>query len=719
MRLKLPKIRIKANKSNQRDPKAFGKWLFFVVGALFVVFGIRFAYISIGKHVKGYDLATLAKQRYTSSSTIQAKRGKIYDANGGTLATNTSRYTVYAIISHSYKSTSGKKLYVQNKRKMAKILAKQLGMSEKKVYQLLNPANKKTYQVQFGTKGSNLTASQMLKIKQYHLPGIKFTKTSAREYPEGNFLSQILGQTTTKVNSKTHQTSLVGTMGLESYFNKILSGENGVKSVRQDVYGYKLSSSEAGGRKVKDGGNVYTTIDEQVQNMLETTMQSVEDKTQAESLTGIVVEAKTGKILAASQRPNLTSDTPTWVNALTQTTYEPGSTMKIFALSAAINSGKFNPNKTYQSGSYSLGGGKITDWKTEGWGTITYQEAIDRSSNVGFAHIEQDMGAKTWLKYIKAFGFLKAAKVYGLGQEGSGSTTYSGSLEQANTAFGQGITVTGMQIIQALTAVANNGKMMQPYIISKVTDSNGKTIKKIKPKQIATPITSKTSKQVLNYLKGVIYNDDGTGQAYKVDGYTIAGKTGTAQIADSNGSYETGTYDYIYSFAGFAPANNPRYIVYVTMTKPKTVDQSAENTISTITTPIIKFLLDRDKSASKNSPGTIKMPNLIGKNINSAAKSLTKNNISVTTLGSGKKVTKQSVTAGERVMVKNRIFLLTGGTYQMPDVSGWSQADVNELGQLLGLKVKTSGTGFVSKQSITQGTTIKQGQTLTVTLAKK
>ena len=259
-------------------------------------------------------------------------------------------------------------------------------------------------------------------------------------------------------------------------------------------------------------------------------------------------------------------------------------------------------------------------------------------------------------------------------------------MEQANTAFGQGITVTGMQIIQALTAVANNGKMMQPYIISKVTDSDGKTIKKIKPKQIATPITSKTSKQVLNYLKGVIYNDDGTGQAYKVDGYTIAGKTGTAQIAG---------------------------------TKPKTVDQSAENTISTITTPIIKFLLDRDKSASKKSPGTIKMPNLIGKNINLAAKTLTKNNISVTTLGSGKKVTKQSVTAGERVMVKNRIFLLTGGTYQMPDVSGWSQADVNELGQLLGLKVKTSGTGFVSKQSITQGTTIKQGQTLTVTLAKK
>lgn len=706
-------------KNQKRDRKYFGMWLFFTFVALFVVFIGRFAYIAVAKRSQGNNIEALAQQRYTSSATIQAKRGKILDINGNALATNTNRYTVYAILSHSYRSSTGKKMYVQDKRKTAKILAKELGLSQKKVYKLLNPKNKKTFQVQFGAKGTNLTASEMLRIKEHHLPGIQFMKVPARSYPEGDFLSQILGQTAMKTDPKTRQDKLVGTMGIEQALNSILTGENGIKSVSQDIYGYRLTGSETGGRKVKNGGNVYTTIDSQIQNMLETSVESVNNRVHPESMTAIIADAKTGRIIAATQRPNLTSDKPSWVNALTQTTYEPGSVMKMFALSAAIDTGKFNPNKTFTSGTYAMGGGRITDWQPSGWGTITYREAIDRSSNVGFAHIEQDMGAKTWRKYIHRFGFLTPVEMKGLGPQAAGQTSFKGLLEQANTSFGQGITVTGMQVIQAMTAIANNGKMMQPYIISKVTDDKDNIISKTKPKEIGTPITAQTAKRVRNYLKGVIYNDDGTGQVYKVDGYTIAGKTGTAQIASPSGGYEKGEYDYIYSFAGFAPANHPRYLIYVTMKKPKNNQQAPEKNISQVTTPIIKFLLDRDRTNYTKHPGTIKVPNVVGKDIYKAETQLTKQHLTVTVLGNKQTVKSQNIAPQMRVMVNQRIFLLTGGKVQMPDLKDWSQADVQTLSQILNLPVKMTGHGYVTDQSIKAGQEIKANQTLVIRLKQK
>lgn len=706
-------------KNQKRDRKYFGMWLFFTFVALFVVFIGRFAYIAVAKRSQGNNIEALAQQRYTSSATIQAKRGKIFDINGNALATNTNRYTVYAVLSHSYRSSTGKKLYVQDKHKTAKVLAKELGISQKKVYKLLNPKNKKTFQVQFGAKGTNLTASEMLRIKDHHLPGVEFMKVPARSYPEGNFLSQILGQTAMKTDPKTRQDKLVGTMGIEQAMNHVLTGENGIKSVSQDIYGYRLTGSETGGRKVKNGGNVYTTIDSQIQNMLETSVESVSTQVRPESMTAVIADAKTGRIIAATQRPNLTSDNPSWVNALTQTTYEPGSVMKIFALSAAIDAGKFDPNKTFTSGTYAMGGGRITDWQPSGWGIITYREAIDRSSNVGFAHIEQDMGAKTWRKYIHRFGFLAPVEMKGLGPQAAGQTGFKGLLEQANTSFGQGITVTGMQVIQALTAIANDGKMMQPYIISKVTDAQDNVVSKTKPKVVGTPVKEKTARQVRNYLKGVIYNDDGTGQVYKVDGYTIAGKTGTAQIASPNGGYEKGEYDYIYSFAGFAPANHPRYIIYVTMKKPKNNKQAPEKNISQITTPIIKFLLDRDQTRYTKNPGTIKIPNVVGKDVEKAQNQLTKRHLTVTVLGSQTKVKSQSITPQTRVMVNQRIFLLTGGKIQMPDLKDWSQADVQALSQVLQVPVKITGQGYVTNQSIKPGQVIKANQTLVIQLKQK
>lgn len=707
------------NGENRRNRKTFGMWFFLVAAIIFILFTVRFSYIAIFKDVQNHNLKSQAAKLYTSSQVIQAKRGTVYDADGNPIATDTSKYTVYAIIDSSYRSASGKALYVTNKKKTAKVLAKYLDLSEAQILKILSPSSKGIFQVQFGTAGSNLSVATMEKIKKANLPGINFTQIPAREYSEGDFASQLLGMTTLKTNTKTGTTQLVGDMGLEGYFNKQLTGTNGYRTVKQDVYGYQLADSSTKGRKVENGDNITTTLNNKVQHQMETLVSRVEKETQAEGITAIVMEAKTGKIVAATQRPNMKSETPSWTNALTQQTFEPGSTMKVLALAAAINSGNFDPNATYTSGTWSLGGGKITDWVTSGWGTITYKEGFYRSSNVGFAHVEQNMGAKTWMKYIRRFGLLKKVNVYGMGNETAGYTTFKGKLEQANTAYGQGITVNVMELMQAYTAIANNGKMVKPYWIEKVTDPNtGKTVKKLSTTVVGHPISASTAKQVRKYMEGVIYNKVGTGQSYKVSGYRIAGKTGTAQIAGTNG-YETGTNDYIYSFAGFAPAKNPKYIIYLSMKKPKNLTKAAETYLSSISTPIIKYLLDQEKLESEGQQGVVKVGNYVGKNAQTVQTSLAKKKLQVTVIGGNKKITAQSLTAGKEAIINSRLILKTSGEMTMPDISGWSQADVAQLAQMMGLKLSLTGSGYASNQSISVGTPVKAGDSLKVAYTGK
>lgn len=704
--------------NGHNDHRQFGKWLCVLVLMVFLLFIVRFAYIAIFKDVKNHNLEKAAQERYTESKIIDAKRGTIYDAEGNKLAENTNTYTVYAVLDKTEKSTSGKPLYVTNKKRTARILSRYLNISYKKALKCLSP-NKKVYQVQFGTAGSNISVSKMEEIKAQNLKGINFIKNPARQYPEGEYARQMLGMATPVTNKKNYHVKLVGQLGLESFFNKQLSGKDGFKKSENDIYGYQLSQSKRHGKKVQNGDNVTLTLNNKVQSQLENLVSSVNDSTKPEALNAVVMEAKTGKIIAATQRPNLKSKKPTWTNALVQDTYEPGSTMKVIALAAAIDSGNFNPNASYKSGTWEMGGGKITDWNPTGWGNISYKEAFYRSSNVGFAHIEQTMGSKTWMKYLKSFGFLEPTKIYGVDGESSGMTSFKGALEQANTAFGQGITVNTMQMMQAFTAVANNGKMMRPYFVDKITDADNKhVIKKIHSQEVGHPISSQSAKETRKYMKGVIYNKKGTGQLYKVDGYKIAGKTGTAQIGGAHG-YQQGSNNYIYSFVGFAPADQPKYIIYITMKKPTQTNGPAEKSMSQITTPLIKMLLDRQSSPSHKQKGVVKITDYTGQNIDKVKNTLSGQHLQVITLGSGKKVIQQSITPETSVVVNNKVILKSSGDVKMPSLSGWSQSDVNQFAQMTGLKLRVSGQGFVTNQNIKENKIIHKGQVLKVKLKEK
>lgn len=702
------------NNGNNGNRETFGKWLFIIVVAMFTLFIVRFAYIAITKDVQHVNLRSQAEQIYTQRRTILAKRGNIYDQHGSVLATDTSRYTLYAVLDKSQRSADGKPLYVKNKKRTAKILAKYIKMPESEILKTLSKKGQ-SYQVEFGSAGANLSVAKMQQIKAENLPGIGFIATPARSYPEGEFASQIIGMATPQItNKQTGQMTLVGQVGLESYFNKKLTGKNGLRQDKKDVYGYSLANSNRVVKKAVNGDNIYTTLDAKVQHIMENKMTRVFKESKAESMTAVVMDAKTGKIIAASQRPTLRSKKdPVWRNMLVQDVYEPGSTMKTFALSAAIDSGHFDPNATFNSGTWQIGGGKVTDWQTSGWGVISYKDAFDLSSNVGFAHVEQNMGAKTWKKYLTRFGMFNKVNVEGMNNEVSGYSAFKGILQQANTAFGQGITVNVMQMMQGFSAIANNGKMMKPYIIDKVTDNQGKTIQKVTPKKVGQPIKASTSKKVVKMMEGVIYDQKGLGHDYQIDGYKIAGKTATAQIGGAGG-YGNSDSSYLYSFVGIAPANNPRYVMYVTLRKPHNLSKPATKMIAEVFNPTMKFILSRQKSTKQKNSGIVKVPDMINQSSQAASDRLNKKYLIPVIIGSGQRVKRQSVASGQPSLINQRIILDTGGEYKMPDISNWSSDDVQKLTQMMGIKLKEKGSGYVTKQSIKANDSVKKSSTLTV-----
>lgn len=717
------KKRTTSTKETQHNRKMFGKWLLLIVLGVFIVIVGRFSYIAVSGTVESVNLSSQAKRLYTDNKTIKAKRGSILDTNGNPIAEDTSTYSIYAVLSKSQVGPNKKPLYVTNKEKTAKVLSKYLPISYKKALKTLNPSNSKTFQVEFGGAGNNISVSTKEKIEREKLSGINFVSSEARLYPNGTFASNLIGFAQQSKQKGTDSTQLSGVMGLEKMNNKKLSGTDGEQSLQKDKFGYQLPGSQVE-RPARDGSTIYTTIDQRLQTIMENVVGKVQSDTHSESMSATIMNAKTGAILATTQRPTFNSSTKkglskAWNNALVQDTFEPGSTMKVFTTAAAIDSGNFNANDTYESGTYEIDGKTIPDWKKEGWGVISYAKGFALSSNVAMAHLEQKMGAKTWKKYIDRFKLLKSTDS-GLESESKGSIQFDYPIEQANTAFGQAVNVTAIQMLQGFTAIANNGQMVKPQFIKKVVNPNtGKTTFSMKTEKLGKPIKASTAKQVRGLMEDVVYKSYGIGSAFKLNGYKIAAKTGTAQVANSNGTgYLTGDNSYLYSVVGMAPSKNPKYIMYITMKKPKLKgDKTATELLDEIFGPVMKQALEQDKETSNSDiNSSVEVPNLVGKDISDASKELGKNNVAVVTLGNGKKVTEQSETEGAKVLVGQRILLNTGGTITMPNLSGWSKNDVIKLASMLNINVKYTGNGFVSDQSISKGSPIRSGTTMTVNL---
>ncbi|EHO54053.1 penicillin-binding transpeptidase domain-containing protein [Lentilactobacillus kisonensis] len=698
--------------------KIVGMWLFFLFIGMFALLSTRLLVIAVGKNVKNVNLNDQAQKLYTQTQTLKARRGTIYDADGNAIAEDTSTYSLYAVLDKGQRGLNNKPLYVVNKSKTAQVLSKYLPISEKKALKILSPKDSQPFQVEFGSAGTNISLITKKKLEAKHLPGINFVQQQARLYPNGVFSSNLIGVATSQNDKTTGANNLVGQMGIEKAFDKELAGKNGYKDAQYDVYGYKLPGREQKEKPVKNGDNIYTTIDSRIQTLLESEMNSVASQVHPAGMNAVLMDAKTGRIVAASQRPTFNASTlqginKAWTNTLTADTYEPGSTMKVFTLSAAINSGHFNGNDTYESGRYAIDGKIVPDWDPAGWGYITYNKGFALSSNVAMAHLEQQMGPKTWKKYIQRFGFLKTTNS-GLPGELAGRLQFNYPIEQADTSFGQGIEVTTMQMMQALTAVSNNGTMMKPYFISKVTDpSNKKVLKKYGKQVVGHPISAQTAKKVRQHMQDVVYKSYGIGQDYKIKGYRIAAKTGTAQVSNGAGGYSSGDDSYLYSVAGMVPANNPRYVMFITMKQPQlTGTKTATQLLAEIFKPVITRALQNSNTKQAQVKKTL--PSVVYNTSIEAKRTLAEKGFDVVTIGNDGTVVKQSPTAGERVSEQKRIFIMTNSGWKMPRIIGWSKADVQELCKMTGMKLASTGTGYADSQSINFSKSINGKETLKV-----
>lgn len=658
-------------------------------------------YLSISKTIAGENISERVSNLYKRDEILKSVRGAIYDNSGNVIAEDSHSFTLYAILDKSSLDYKGKPMYVVDKKKTAEKLSTVIPLSEKKILKYLHPKHK-AYQVEFGTAGSGISLATKKKIMAMHLPGIHFDETPSRLYPNGRFASHIIGIAQPFNDKKNHSINLIGTMGIEKYFNKVLSGKDGRRIALVDAGEYQLPGGQHSYKAPINGNNIYLTIDSQLQIYLENLLDAVQNKYKPKALTAIVEDVKTGKIMAASQRPTFDPATrkglnDNWRNILVQDSYEPGSVFKILSITAAIQEGKYNPKEYYRSGSITFNDSTIHDWNYTGWGAIPFEQAFPRSSNVGMSILVNRLGRHTWRRYLDNYHIGKKTNIT-LPDENSGLINIHSQIDQAVTSFGQGINVNAMQMMQVYSALANSGQMLKPQLVEKIVSSSGKVIKRYKKIKVGKPVYSQeTAQTTLKLMRDVVEKEYGTGMTYKIPGKSIAVKTGTAQIAGIHGGYLKGDRNYLFSVVGLTPADNPRYCIYITMKQPQIMSDPPETIMSLIFKPLINRVSVSSKVDMMDEQITI--PSVKGQSREQAVRLLEKMGLYVETIGSGHKVEAQSILANTKVNPNSKIIIFTGGIIRCPNMKGWTIKQVTQFANISKVKVEVLGKGKVYKQS--------------------
>ena len=687
---------------------------------LFFAFIGRFFYIEWTQAVSGVDgekvdLMELGQEKWTRSKILEADRGTIYDRTGeNELATDIPSFTLRAILDENYDE------HVEDIDKTASKLAPIIEMEVTDLKKILS--REEAFQVEFGSSGKNLSLTKKEQIEELDLPGVGFIPTKTRLYPNEEFASHVLGFT--NENDKGVQEGL---LGLENQLNKYLVPQPGKETYQSDRQGFRLPYGNENITPSKSGNDVYLTIDEKIQLFMERAMDEAQEEYNPERMTAIVADPDTGKILAMGNRPTFDPnlrDISNYTN-MAISSFEPGSTMKIFTLAAAIEEGVYNGDELYQSGRYKVPGGSVPDHNNgEGWGVISFDEGMQKSSNVAASIlVKEKLGFDRYKDYLSKFGFAQKTGI-DLPGEGTSQITYRGELERISTGFGQGSTITPIQQIQAATSIANGGKMMKPYVIEKIVDPDSNKVKlNHEPEVVGEPISEETATQTREILRSVV--TEGTGTAYNIDGYTIAGKTGTAQISQGAKGYMSGYGNNVFSFIGMAPAEDPELIVYVAVDRPQLeYPELGSDPVSLIFNTIMKNSLQylnidpMEKKETNNNKqvdenGAV-LKNVTGMDSEQAKKELG-GELDVLVLGEGE-VVNQSPHAGSKILDGERIILQTSDKVTMPDLTGWSLADVMKLVELMDLKPNIMGSGYVAKQGIKPGNVVKKGDYLVVEL---
>lgn len=701
---------MKGNKINTNKLK-ISKFMYIIVFFLFIIFSISLGYRCLVNYeaVDGVSISEFINNRNTVEDVILPERGTIYDIKGNPLAQDVSSYTLIAYLDESRTVNKDKPRHVVDKEETAKALAKYIDTDADKILAILN---KKAYQVEFGLGGKNLSQLEMEKIRDLNLPGIDFIKSTKRYYPNGDFASYLIGYTKDK-EMEDGNTYMVGELGIEGRYNDELTGESGYITYEKDGRGNRIANSNEYREEAINGDDVYLTIDSNIQLFIENAVKNTQDKSKAEWIVMGVMDAKTGAILGYSSTPsydpnirNLTN----YMDPLVSNTYEPGSTMKTFSYMCAIDSGKYKGSDTFMSGTKTYKSAidkddvvTIKDWNDgKGWGRISYDFGFAMSSNIGVANMMESVITKKELRTCyEKYGFGKKTGV-NMNGELAGNISFKYDLEAATAGYGQGIMVTPIQMLQGLTIISNNGKLLEPYVVSKIVNSSGDVVFKSEKKESEKVVSDETIKKIKSLLRSVIADDitTGTGYAYKMDGYDLIGKTGTASIFE-HGRYLTGDGNYIYSFSGLYPGEDPEIIIYMAIKKPKDSYNYVAPAVKDVLVSISKYLSITEKTKEIKH---VKVLDYSNENVIEVLDKLKANNIKVITLGDGKRIINQYPKKGIVVYEKDMVVLLTNSyDKQMIDFTGMSYKSVKEVLDLMGVSYELKGYGYASSQNILKG----------------
>ena len=695
-----------------KTPRKIFLVFFFIILGLFG----RYCYLALSPEINGRDMKVFAANRNTVSRTLTAKRGTIYDMSGNVLAQTVSSYTLIAYLDEE-RSTKTQINHVKDIDSTAKALAPVLEIDEETLRKMLQKGKDEgKYQIEFGTAGKNLTELKKGEIEELNLPGIDFEESYKRYYPNGDFASYILGYA--KTNEYTDKngklvTSIDGELGIEAKFDNDLKGTDGYLMYQQDRFGYKIPDTKEERIEALDGKDIYLTIDSSIQRFAETEVKYMQTEYEPEWTVIAVMDAKTGDVLASSStpsfNPNLRNIT-NYENPLVSNAFEPGSTMKIYTYMCAIDKGTYNGAETFKSGSIEVADAVIRDWNNRGWGTITYDKGFEYSSNVGVStminhFIDRDEMKDCFQKY----GFGTSTGI-DLSRELSGSLGFKYPVEVANAAFGQGITTTPIQHLKALSMIANDGQELTPHIVSKIVDPNtGKTTYKRKIEKSSKLVKQTTIDKIKDLMDKVVNSEDreATGRKYHIDGFDVIGKTGTSQIYDEKrGGYLKGSNDYIYSFAGMYPKDDPEIIIYAAIKKPNIGSSSTLSTsINNLMKNIAKYKnMFEEETKNQSSVTSLKLDSYINQKVTDVKKIMDENHITTTIIGNGDKIINQYPNKGETVLSYDRVFLITNDDAgKMPNLIGYSRSDAIYLMKTLGYDYELEGYGYVTAQSIKEG----------------
>ncbi|MEN8075596.1 stage V sporulation protein D [Clostridioides difficile] len=705
------------------------------ITAVFSILIIRLSYIML---VKREDYSSRAEEQWTSEVRIDARRGRILDRNGNELAVSANVYRI------DFDLNSIRQYLKKNSKTtddIAPLIAEAVGI------ETITVKDKLETKLSNGSDAGSATLVRRIekdiadKVNELNIQGVIVSPDTKRYYPEGQFLSHVLGST----NSDGQ-----GLTGVELQYNEYLSGVPGLRVTELDRNSEALDYTISNFTAPIDGKDVTLTIDKNLQAIAEKVAEKGLVDNKAKSVRILMMNPQNGEILAMVNEPDFDPNNPfsgyedfigetdaeklqrMWRNSLVNDTFEPGSIFKVITMSTAIEEGLVSESDTFNcGGSLQVGPHTIKCWKRGGHGSQILPEILQNSCNVGFMKLGEKIGSETLVKYIKKFGFGQVSGV-DLPGEARGIIKSADNMNDADLAtisFGQTNTVNAVQYMAAYNAIVNGGTLIQPHIMKSVSheDSNGNTIldEEFEPKKTENIISESTAATLRDYLERTV-NQGGSNKTY-IEGYHIGAKTGTAQkVNPVTGGYESGKY--ISSMAAFATIDNPQLTVFISIDEPSNGAYYA----GVVTAPLGKVLLEDvfnylDSEFSQDENIILKdvvIPELRGLSVSEAKKLLKDEyNLECTVEGDGDTITSMKPYPGYTIKEGSTINLYTdeNATYNkdvvMPDVRGYSKESATKLLDSLNIKYSLQGDGVVINQSIPSGELISEGTTVKITLS--